>query len=217
MGVALTDEQTGMFATHATELLRWNRKINLTAITDPVEVAVKHFLDAIAPADMMPENGTLLDVGTGGGFPGIPLKILRPGLTVTLVDAAAKKINFLQQVIRLLGLTGTTARHCRLTPSERPSVFVQAFDMVICRAFAAIDKFVSIAAPLVPYGGRLVTMKGNRYEEELTSLNQLQISAPTGKTMPATDLFSVDIRHYNLYHSQDRRSLVVLTKRHQPE
>ena len=81
---------------HAAELVRWNQKINLTAITDPFEVAVKHFLDSLPAARLLPKDATLLDIGSGGGLPGLPLKILMPSLSITLIDASRKKVNFLK-------------------------------------------------------------------------------------------------------------------------
>ncbi|MDY6824566.1 MAG: 16S rRNA (guanine(527)-N(7))-methyltransferase RsmG [Thermodesulfobacteriota bacterium] len=212
MGLYLTDPQLRMFAAHATELYRWNKKINLTAISEPASAAVKHFLDAIAPAGLIPDRGHLLDIGTGGGFPGIPLKIVKPGLSVTLVDAAAKKINFTRQVIRLLGLTGITAHHCRLTPSERPPYFIAGFDTVICRAFTSISNFVCTAADFIPEAGRLIAMKGGDCAEELTDLQRLELQAPDGRMTPAAELFTVDVQPYRLYHLKNERTLVVLTK-----
>lgn len=212
MGIDLTDDQLGMFALHAAELDRWNRRINLTAITEPKEAAVKHFLDCIAPAGLIAAEGALLDLGTGGGFPGIPLKIIRPGLSVVLADAVEKKINFNRQVIRLLGLADITAFHCRLTPSERPPSFVQSFDTIICRAFSSISNFVSTAASLVAEGGQLIAMKGGNCDDELAALKHLEIPCDDGRFFPAYDIFTVNVRTYRLYHLQDRRTLVSLTR-----
>ena len=101
------------FATYALELLKWNQKTNLTAITDPVEVAVKHFLDSIVPVKIIPHQASLLDIGSGGGFPGIPLKISLPHLSVTLIDASRKKVSFLKHIIRILELGNIKALHIR--------------------------------------------------------------------------------------------------------
>jgi hypothetical protein len=97
LGIVLTPGQLDCFAQHATLLLEWNRKINLTAIVDPAEMAVKHYLDAIAPIKHIPLQGHLLDIGTGGGFPGIPLKVMRPDQPMTLIDGVRKKISFVKQ------------------------------------------------------------------------------------------------------------------------
>ena len=92
----LDHHHTELFAVHARELLHWNQTINLTAITDPFEVAIKHFVDSLAPAGLISPRATLLDIGSGGGFPGIPLKVAISTLSMTLIDASRKKINFLR-------------------------------------------------------------------------------------------------------------------------
>ena len=113
LGVRIDWLEIEKFSIHAIELSKWNQKINLTAITDPMEVAVKHFLDAIAPIPDIPPNGSLLDIGSGGGFPGIPLKICLPSVSVTMIDASRKKVNFLKHMIRTLELENIYAFHIR--------------------------------------------------------------------------------------------------------
>ena len=119
MGLTVRPAQAAQFATHARLLLEWNRKINLTAITDPTQVAVKHYLDAIAPLDHIPPGGRLLDIGTGGGFPGIPLKVMRPDQPMTLIDGVRKKVNFVKHVIRALRLNRIEALHTRASEKRR--------------------------------------------------------------------------------------------------
>ncbi len=94
-GINISGKETDMFAIHAGEMLHWNRRINLTAITDPEEVALKHFIDAIAPVSMISPGSSILDIGSGGGFPGLPVKIVMPSVSVTLVDGSRKKVSFL--------------------------------------------------------------------------------------------------------------------------
>ena len=113
LGHSLSPDQARQMALHVQLLLEWNQRTNLTAITDPVHVAVKHCLDAIAPLHLLPEEGALLDIGTGGGFPGIPLKIMRPDLDMTLIDSVRKKISFVNHVIRQLHLPRIEALHVR--------------------------------------------------------------------------------------------------------
>jgi 16S rRNA (guanine527-N7)-methyltransferase len=112
-GLDLDSRHTDRFAAHAAELLHWNKTINLTTITDPYEVAVKHFVDSLAPAELISPGANLLDIGSGGGFPGLPLKVVIPSLSITLVDASRKKVNFLKHVIRTLKLKGIEALHIR--------------------------------------------------------------------------------------------------------
>ncbi|MFC1883090.1 16S rRNA (guanine(527)-N(7))-methyltransferase RsmG [Thermodesulfobacteriota bacterium] len=109
----LDRHHTDRFTAYAAELLRWNQTINLTTLTDPCEVAVKHFVDSLAPAKLVSPGATLLDIGSGGGFPGIPLKVVIPTLSITLIDASRKKVTFLKHVIRTLKLEGIEALHIR--------------------------------------------------------------------------------------------------------
>jgi len=160
MGIDVQPEHTRQFAVHARELETWNRKINLTAITDPVAVAVKHFLDALAPAPLIPPGAFLLDIGSGAGFPGIPLKVLIPSLSVMLIDASRKKVNFQRHVIRTLGLKDIEARHIRAEDMGRMADFVHGFDVIVSRALTALDTFVSMATPLLKKGGLLIALKG---------------------------------------------------------
>ncbi|MFZ1983872.1 MAG: RsmG family class I SAM-dependent methyltransferase, partial [Desulfatitalea sp.] len=113
MGLPLASLHLDRMGLHAQALLEWNRTTNLTAITDPMEMAVKHFLDAIGPSIHIPCEGELLDIGTGAGFPGIPLKILRPGQPMMLIDGSRKKITFVKHIIRLLKLEKITATQMR--------------------------------------------------------------------------------------------------------
>lgn len=166
MGLCVSPGQAEAFAEHARALLAWNRKTNLTAITDPGEVAVKHFLDAIVPSRHIPSGAVLLDIGSGGGFPGIPLKIMDPSLSVTLIDSVRKKTSFLNFVIRTLGLPGIEALHVRAEALATRPGMARRFDVVVCRALTALADFLRMARPLVRPGGLLIAMKGEISGEE---------------------------------------------------
>ena len=210
LGLTVTGDQARCFAVHARELTDWNRKINLTAITDPTETAVKHFLDSLAPARFIPDKASLLDVGTGAGFPGIPLKIVRPSLSLTLIDGTLKKINFVRHVIQSLELDRTAALHARAESLGRDPAFRGAFDVVICRALGPLPDFVRVAAPLLRENGRLIAMKGRRAEEELEQLEKLKL--PLGpKKVAVKEAFKIDLHPYTLPASGDQRALIVLT------
>jgi len=155
--IQIGSKEAGQFSTHAGELIKWNSKTNLTAITDPLEVAVKHFLDSLAPASIIPAGSSMLDIGSGGGFPGIPLKIILPSLSVSLVDSSRKKISFLKHVIRTLGLEGINACQARV---ENLSENKERFDVVICRAFSSLDKFIESALPVLAENGIMIALKG---------------------------------------------------------
>jgi len=187
---------TDQFSIHATELIKWNRKINLTTITDPVEVAVKHFLDSIISVRVMPEYGRLLDIGSGGGFPGIPIKIMIPSLSVTLIDASRKKVNFLKHVIRSIKLIEINARQIRAEELAKDKTFKNCFDVIICRAFSGLDKIILQVLPLLAKDGIIVAMKGKLSESELESAGKY-------------NLF-LSVEKYELPFFELERSLVIL-------
>ncbi len=149
MGIDLSGEHTAAFARHAAELMQWNRKTNLTAITDPKAVALKHFVDCLAPVPKIPQCIRVLDIGSGGGFPGIPLAIVRPDLQVILIDASRKKISFLKHLIRTLPLAHTQALHIRSESLAADPDHAGAYGVIICRAFAALDDFITAAKPVL--------------------------------------------------------------------
>ncbi|MGD8845480.1 MAG: 16S rRNA (guanine(527)-N(7))-methyltransferase RsmG [Desulfobacteraceae bacterium] len=178
LGLKIGRDQILQFAQHARWLMQWNRKINLTAITDPAQVAVKHYLDAIAPIDHIPAQGRLLDIGTGGGFPGIPLKIMRPEQPMTLIDSVRKKVNFVKHVIRQLSLPNIDALHTRAEALCRQNSGRPRYRVVICRALADLNAAVRLAAPLLISKGKIVLYQGPRDSAE-------------PKNCPA-DVFSLD-------------------------
>jgi 16S rRNA (guanine527-N7)-methyltransferase len=171
LGIQVTHQQTDMMAVYAEELMRWNLKKNLTAITDPIDIAVKHFIDSLIPVHRIPDNTSLIDIGSGGGFPGIPLKIVRPTLRVTLVDASLKKVNFLKQVIRLLNLENTEAVHARIEDMGNDPKYRESFDTAISRAFTDLERFAGLAFPFLKNNGQLIAMKSQKADDELKSIS----------------------------------------------
>jgi len=172
---------TDQFSIHAAELIKWNQTINLTAITDPLEVGVKHFLDSIAPARVMPLCGRMLDIGSGGGFPGIPLKILIPSLSVTLIDASRKKVSFLKHIIRNIKLIEIDARQIRAEELAKEKPAKNCFDVIICRAFSRLDKIILKALPLLAKDGIIIAMKGKISESEIESAGKNNLSLAVEK------------------------------------
>lgn len=164
MNIPVSLEAAGQFAVYAEELVQWNRRINLTAITDPLEIAVKHFLDSAAAAPWIPAGSRVLDIGSGPGFPGMVLKILQPDLDVSLIEAVRKKISFQRHVIRTIGLSGIQALHGRA--EDMAGTDPNAFDVVICRALTDLAGFFQMARPLLAPGGMAVAMKGRLEEVE---------------------------------------------------
>lgn len=162
----------------ADELLRWNPRRNLTAIIDRDEVLEKHLVDSLTLLPFASQATHLLDIGSGAGFPSLPLKIVCPNLKVVSVDAVGKKIDFQRHVARTLGLQGFTALHERI---ERLTDYLAAFDLVTARALCSLGELITLAGPFLAPGGRLVAMKGpegkREFFEQQESLKQQGWSA----------------------------------------
>ncbi|UCD33773.1 MAG: 16S rRNA (guanine(527)-N(7))-methyltransferase RsmG [Desulfobacterales bacterium] len=202
LNVSLDQKKIELLGRHAIELLHWNQTINLTAITDPAKIAVNHFLDSIAPATMIPLDASLLDVGSGGGFPGIPLKILMPSLSVVLIDSSRKKISFLKHVIRALGLHNIDAHHVRAEDIAKDTIATHTYDVIISRALSSTDIFIRTALPLLAKDGIIIGMKGKLSYKDMQSLHS------SLKTIENN--FSLVLKKYRLPHLESERSLVVL-------
>lgn len=157
-----------VFRVHARLLLDWAGKMNLTAVTDPAEIARRHFADSLAMVPHLPERaGTLLDVGSGAGFPGIPVKAVRPELFVTLIDSARKKVSFQKTVIRACGLDRIEAIQERAEDLAKTG---RRFDVVCARAVTELEKLWALASPLLPEGGALLALKGKNAPDEAETL-----------------------------------------------
>jgi len=211
MGIKLAPQQTEQFAIHAKELMQWNMRINLTAITDPLEIAVKHFIDSIALTDEIPQNARLIDIGSGGGFPGVPLKIMLPSLNVALVDASRKKISFLKQIIRMLKLKDIDAFHARAQDLPRDPAFAQAFDVAVSRAFTSLDRFVGVAAPLVKPDGKILAMKGKKAKTEINALTSHDCGTLPNAKGRGSEIYP-ELRCYTLPHVNAQRFIVILKR-----
>jgi len=209
LDIDLTPDDTRRFAIHASELIRWNQKINLTAITDPLEVAVKHFLDSLPAVRFMPPNATLLDIGSGGGFPGLPLKILKPSLSITLVDASRKKVTFLKHIIRTLKLDNIEALHLRAEELTADARYVNRFDVIISRAFSALDHFFKLALPLLAEGGSVIAFKGEVEQDEFNDLNTSIFKEMPSKGFVSRQ-FSIAREKFRLPLLNAQRSIVIL-------
>jgi 16S rRNA (guanine527-N7)-methyltransferase len=146
------------------ELLKWNAKVNLTAITAPEEVLEKHFLDSLAVLPEVEGAASLLDLGAGAGFPGLPLKIARPELSVTLVDAVGKKVGFLKAAIAALGLKDARGLHAR-AEGKPESEGIPRAEVLIARAFMDLPDWLNLAPAYVLPGGRVVAMLGKAWPE----------------------------------------------------
>lgn len=165
-GIHMDPELLNLFAAYAAELIAWNKKINLTAITKPPDIAVKHVVDSLVPSRYIPKNASLLDMGSGAGFPGIPLAILMPSVSVTLVDASRKKVSFLKHVSRILNLPNVEAHQCRAQDISQNRNMRRVYDIIISRALFPLTEFVSVSLPLISESGGILAMKGKKEKEE---------------------------------------------------
>ena len=148
-------------------LLEWNKKINLTAITDEKEFIVKHFVDSLTINDFIKEDGKIIDVGTGAGFPGIPIKICRKNADITLIDSSNKKINVLNDIILKLNLEKIETIHVRAEDLANDTKYREIFDIAISRAVSNMPTLVEYLLPFVKLDGMAICMKGPNFEEEL--------------------------------------------------
>ena len=167
-GIPLTAEQIGQFSVYNEMLLDWNTRMNLTALTAPEDVAVKHIIDSLTAYDAALFDGarTLIDVGTGAGLPGIPLAVYAPHLTVTLLDSLNKRVRFLTEVTAAMGLQNVRCIHARAEEAARTAEHRAAYDIVVSRAVARLPVLLEYTLPFVRVGGTLLALKGRAYAEE---------------------------------------------------
>ncbi|MCI9063193.1 MAG: 16S rRNA (guanine(527)-N(7))-methyltransferase RsmG [Clostridia bacterium] len=167
INIKLDDYCVDKFKKYMDLLLEWNEKINLTAITEKDEVILKHFIDSMTVLKYIKDNGDIVDVGTGAGFPGIPLSIVKDNLTVTLVDSLNKRINFLNEVKEKIQLENVKTIHSRAEDFGQNKEYREKYDVSVSRAVANLSVLVEYLLPLVKVGGKCICMKGSEVEEEI--------------------------------------------------
>ena len=205
MGFILEERQVQQFCRFEEMLLETNKVMNLTAITEPGEVAVKHIADSLACYDekYFPEGASLLDLGTGAGFPGVPLAIFRPDLTVTFFDSLQKRLNFLRDVCLETGLGKVAFLHGRAEEMAHQEAYRERFDLVTSRAVARLSILCEWALPYVRKDGLFIALKGAQYEEELKEAsNALRI---LGGTLE-------EVRPVTLPGLSDKRAVLYIRK-----
>lgn len=170
IGIILTDQQLEQFRIYYEMLIDWNKVMNLTAITEYSEVIDKHFMDSILLGRVFDLNSVnaMIDVGTGAGFPGIPLKIVYPHLQVTLLDSLNKRVNFLNEVIEKLGISEIRAIHARAEEAGRQTQHRDHYDLCVSRAVANLAVLSEYCLPFVKPEGYFISYKSNQIEEELS-------------------------------------------------
>lgn len=170
LGIPLTPEHLRAFQTHSDELLEWNRRFNLTAVVSPEQVQVRLFLDSLTcllalseatGAPICPAPARLMDVGSGGGFPALPLKVLWPSMDVALLEATGKKVTFLRHVVEHLSLQSVVVLHARAEEAGHQKEHREMYDLVTARAVAELPELLEYTLPFASRGGWLVLPKGS--------------------------------------------------------
>jgi len=197
--ITLTEDQVNKFVIYKSLLKEWNQKINITSIEDDEEIDIKHFLDSLTPINtgLFKEKVKVIDVGTGGGFPGIPLKIYREDIEVVLLDSLNKRINYLNEVIKNLNLTDINAVHGRAEDFGQNKDYREKFDIAVSRAVASLNILSEYCLPFVKVGGYFISMKGQDVEEEMKESSKA-ISILGGRVEKKVD---VTIPNSDITHS----------------
>lgn len=194
LGINLSEIQLKQFYNYMNLLIEWNKKINLTAITEPDEIILKHFVDSLTISKYISDGTKVVDVGTGAGFPGIPLKIVRQDVDITLLDSLQKRINFLDEVINELNLEKITTIHSRVEDFGKNKKYREEFDIATSRAVANLSTLSEYLLPLVKVGGKVISMKGSLIQEELeNSKNAIKILGGQIEKVDEFDLPNSDI------------------------
>lgn len=205
LGISLESLQVEQFKAYCSLLILWNERMNLTAIVDPKEIAIKHFIDSVALLKIHPidTGARVIDVGTGAGFPGIPLKIVRPDIHLVLLDSLQKRTQFLQTVIDQLSLSNVLVMHGRAEEKGQIAEYRESFDIVLSRAVAPLHILSELCLPFVRVGGYFLSMKGPEVQEEIA---QAQVAITSlGGMDDQTSTFLLPI-------SKDPRSLISIKK-----
>lgn len=165
--VTITDQKAEQFFRYMNLLREWNEKMNLTAITEPKDIILKHFVDSVTILDYIKKGANVIDVGTGAGFPGVPLAILREDIQITLIDSLKKRVNFLNEVTHTLGLTQVESIHARAEELAQSEDYRERYDIVTSRAVANMSTLLEYMIPFCKIDGVCICMKGSNVEEEL--------------------------------------------------
>ena len=206
MGITLSERQIGNFVTYRRAMLLWNRKISLVSLKSSTDLPIKHCIDSLTAFPLIGHDSvTLLDIGSGAGFPGIPLAIMGSTREVTLVDSSRKKTSFLRQVAQQLDLTGVTVVTDRIENLMHHDGHHGRYDVVISRATFGLPRYITMAAPFLSPGGTLIAMKGRGVDTELAAI-----------TEPATGAGLVLVKRHeiNLPLIGDRRIILVFRRSH---
>ena len=203
ININISEDEIENFKIYMELLLEWNEKINLTAITDENDIVLKHFIDSLTIKKYISENEKIIDIGTGAGFPGIPLAIMNKYNEITLMDSLNKRIVFLNDVIDKLKLTNVKAIHSRAEELARNKTYREKYDVAVSRAVANLSTLVEYMLPFVSVGGKCICMKGPNIEEELKNAKNA-IKELGGEI--------IKIENFKLPESDNERNIVIIKK-----
>jgi len=205
LGIRLDDQQVDRFRLYYEELVDWNRRVNLTSVVDYEDVQVRHFLDSLTAAPLVgSESSRVIDIGSGAGFPGVPLKIVFPDIALTLVESVNKKAVFLRHLVDCLGLDGVEVAAGRAETLAHDGRYRERYDIAISRGVAALSTLAELLLPFCAVGGRFIAMKKGEIDGEIAS-SAKAIESLGGKL---AEVRPVDIAEFK----GERRSLVVIDK-----
>lgn len=206
--ITLKEEQIEKLFNYKNILNKWNERINLTAIEEDKDVIVKHFIDSLSILPIIKDDAMrLIDVGTGAGFPGLPIKIARESIDVILLDSLDKRVKFLNEVIKENNLSGIKALHARAEEKGVLPEFREKFDICTARAVASLPVLVEYCLPFVKLGGCFIAMKGSSTDELKDSKKALDIMG--GKIE--------EVKEFNLPFNNGKRNIIIIRKfRHTP-
>lgn len=197
----LSKEQLEKFKVYYKSLIEWNEKINLTAITDESEVITKHFADSLSILKYIKNNSKVIDVGTGAGFPGIPLKIANESLKITLLDSLNKRILFLDEVIKELNLKDINTIHGRAEEVAHDKEHREQYDIAVCRAVAKLNVLAEYMLPYLKVGGTFICMKGPNINEEIDS--SMKVIKLLGGKIEKVESFELE---------ENQRNIIIIKK-----
>ena len=203
--IELSEKQQQQFIKYYEMLIETNKVMNLTRVTEFEEVLEKHYLDSVALCNVMDLKGdiSLIDVGTGAGFPGIPLKIVFTGLKIVLLDSLGKRVNFLNGVVKELGLENIKAIHFRAEDAGQDEMYREKFDLCVSRAVASLNTLAELCLPFVKTGGKFVSYKSGNIDEEVANSKKAIATLGGG---------DIKLDKFNLPSSDAGRTFVVINK-----
>lgn len=196
MGIPWDDKKVSQLTEYAQLLVEWNKKINLTAITEPCEIAVKHFLDSASALCTGRVEGRVIDVGTGAGFPGLVLKIMKPEIKLTLLDSLNKRLLFLKDVIEKLGIEDVELVHSRAEDGGHKKELRERFDTVVSRAVAQLPLLSELCLPYVKTGGAFLALKGPSASDEIAAAKRaISILGGSECEVYNTQIYGTELAH----------------------